>query len=815
MQRARTIPGLKRGLTLAAALVVIVVPAAAPARNAIPDVRRVEVVVTMAAPPLALAPWRSLAANGVGSRLDVRAAPSVAYLRRLDGAQTSLAIRIRRLIPGAAARWRYGVVVDGMSVVVPRNRVADLARVPGVARVWPNRTFRPTLDRTPTLIGATQLWGPDLSSAGAGTKIGIIDEGIQPDHPFFNPAGYTYPAGFPKGDTRFTTPKIIVARAFAPPGTTYANASLPFDPKESEHGTHVAGIAAGNHGTPAVGTVISGIAPRAYLGNYKALSVPTPEFGLDGNAPEIVAAIEAAVRDGMDVINCSFGEAEIDPARDIAVHAIDAAAAAGVVPVVSAGNDFSDFGNGSVGSPANAPRAIAVGASTGAHGSPRPDRIVSFSSGAPTPYSFQLKPEVVAPGSGVLSSVPTREGTWDQFSGTSMAAPHVAGGAALLRERHPTWTVAQIKAALVLTGAPVTNGTREVSPMREGGGRINLVAADKPLVFAAPSTVTFGLLRPRRKVTRRVALSDAGGGAGRWSVSAGPGVSAARTITAPGTLRLVASSGSRPESDVSGFVSLTQAGQRRRIPYWFRVERPHLGLDRTTPLARAGVYGGTTVGAPTRVAAYRYPDLAGASLGFAARLPGPERVYRFRLRRRVANFGVVVMRGGVQPRVVRGADENRLAGYTALPLDLNPYRNAYGEARPVAGVVLPGVGTYSIVFDSPRRVARGPFSFRFWVGDTTPPTVRVVSRTAAAVRMSVRDAGAGVDPKSVRATIDGRARTVSYARGTATISLVGLGAGSHTLVFRAADYQETKNMEDVGPVLPNTRTLELKLAVSG
>ena len=106
-----------------------------------------------------------------------------------------------------------------------------------------------------------------------------------------------------------------------------------------------------------------------------------------------------------------------------------------------------------------------------------------FESGAPTPYSFQLKPEVVAPGSGVLSSVPTREGTWDQFSGTSMAAPHVAGGAALLHERHPTWTVAQIKAALVLTGAPVTNGTREVSPMREGGGRINLVAADKPLVF--------------------------------------------------------------------------------------------------------------------------------------------------------------------------------------------------------------------------------------------------------------------------------------------------------------------------------------------
>ena len=103
---------------------------------------------------------------------------------------------------------------------------------------------------------------------------------------------YAYPAGFPKGDTRFTSPKIIVARAFAPPGTTYANASLPFDPKESEHGTHVAGIAAGNHGTPAAGTVISGIAPRAYLGNYKALTVPTPQFGLDG---EVVQQVDGGL----------------------------------------------------------------------------------------------------------------------------------------------------------------------------------------------------------------------------------------------------------------------------------------------------------------------------------------------------------------------------------------------------------------------------------------------------------------------------------------------------------------------------------------
>ena len=89
----------------------------------------------------------------------------------------------------------------------------------------------------------------------------------------------------------------------------------------SSHGTHVAGIAAGNANTLAAGTRISGVAPRAYLGNYKALTIPTDaDVGLDGNSPELVAAIEAAVADGMDVINMSLGEPEIEPSRDIVVQ---------------------------------------------------------------------------------------------------------------------------------------------------------------------------------------------------------------------------------------------------------------------------------------------------------------------------------------------------------------------------------------------------------------------------------------------------------------------------------------------------------------
>ena len=165
---------------------------------------------------------------------------------------------------------------------------------------------------------------------------------------------------------------MIVARAFVGAGAD-DRSRLALDPKASFHGTHVAGIAAGNAGTtaPAGGdhpetTGLSGVAPRAQIGNYRVFNVPTPA-GHVGNTPEIVAAFESAVRDGMDVINFSGGGPQTDPESDALVESVRNVAAAGVVPVISAGNDRDDYGLGSAGSPGTAPDAISVAALSNSH----------------------------------------------------------------------------------------------------------------------------------------------------------------------------------------------------------------------------------------------------------------------------------------------------------------------------------------------------------------------------------------------------------------------------------------------------------------
>src|SRR5918993_1442450 len=804
---------VRRGLPLVL-LCLLAMPVAAaradrPPRNA--DL--VEVVVTLAQKPLGTTTWRG------GRQLQSRT---------LANAQAGVASRIETSVPDAQIRWRYRLVANGMAVVVPRSQLPLLTSLPGVETVYPSVRYRTQLDRSPQQIGAPALWTPGLASAGQGMKIAIIDEGIDQTHPFFSPAGYTMPAGFPKGQTAYTTAKVIVARAFPPARPVWKHASKPFDPKFSSHGTHVAGIAAGNANTLAEGRRISGVAPRAYLGNYKALTIPTDaDVGLDGNSPELVAAIEAAVADGMDVINMSLGEPEIEPSRDIVVKALGAAARAGVVPVVSAGNDFDEFGRGSVGSPGAAPEAITVGAVTTSRGGPE-DVVASFSSSGPTPLSLQVKPDVAAPGVGILSAAPR-----DQFvslSGTSMAAPHVAGAVALLLQRHPTWTPAQVKSALALTGDPAYSTdlkARETSTLRTGGGVVNLPDADTTPIFANPVSLSFGLLRANTVLTRSIDLTDSGlGGSGPWTVSldrqtptTGAAVVVPPTITVPGRLDVTVRTTRPADREMTGYVVLSRGSERLRIPYWFGTGTPALAGAKRGVLRKPGNYKSSTRGGSTRIARYRYPERP-VGFGFAATLPGPERVFRVSLARPTTNFGVVVTSRApgvrVEPRIVKAGDERRLPGYAALPFNLNPYLRTFGELVLAAGTILPAAGSYDVVFDSPSAARAGAFTFRYWVNDVSPPASSLRTPTVSGGRpllIAASDRSSGVDPASVVVQIDGDEHEGRFARGIVTVSTQGLSKGRHALRFQISDFQESRNMENVSRILPNTRILETTFVV--
>jgi hypothetical protein len=390
-----------------------------------------------------------------------------------------------------------------------------------------------------------------------------------------------------------------------------------------------------------------------------------------------------------------------------------------------------------------------------------------------------------------------------------MASPHVAGGVALLKQQRPDWTVAQLKSALVQTADPVyTASGREVSVLREGGGLVNLPRALNPRLFASPTSLTF----PVNGGTRSVELTDAGDGAGTWSVGVvvqGAGrtarVEAPTAVTVPGELSVTASILPAARSGaVTGFVVLKQEADVRRIPFLVVVDRPLLESVPHKRLARPGIYNGTTAGGTSEIGRYRYPTRGDSSY------PGPEAVYRVTISRPVANFGVVVLSGHAVPHVVFAGDENHLAGYAGLPVTLNPYFDTYNDKRSVAGAVLPVAGTYDIVFDTRSTSLAGPFQFRYWVNDTKPPRLRLVRSVPDTIAVAITDGSSGVDPRSIEAEIDGRPVRSSFADGKVVLRTT---AGSHKLVVQASDFQETKNMEDVVKIQGKTATLSRTVVV--
>ncbi len=329
------------------------------------------VIVRLRTPPLAA--WngsRGLASASRAHHLDTHTVASRTYLARLSRLQATAAAAVRAAIPQARVQEHFSILLDGFAVELPVHSLPKLLHVNGVDKVYPSLAYTVAMNRGPSVIHATDLWAAS-GDKGQGVKIGVVDTGVDQTSPFLDPTGFSYPPGFPKGDSRMTTPKVIVARVFPGP-VRDAKSNQAFDPTEP-HGTHVSGIAAGDEGTsapagpdhPAV-TGLSGVAPRAWIGNYRVFTVPTP-FGHEADTPEIVHAFEAAVADGMNVINFSGGGPQTDPANDAMFEAIHNTVLAGVVPVIAAGNDRDDYGLGTAGSPGAAPDAITVAAVSNDH----------------------------------------------------------------------------------------------------------------------------------------------------------------------------------------------------------------------------------------------------------------------------------------------------------------------------------------------------------------------------------------------------------------------------------------------------------------
>ena len=197
-----------------------------------------------------------------------------------------------------------------------------------------------------------------IGNAGRNIRIGIIDSGINPAHPMFDDSGLSAPICFDCGDLAFTNNKVIVARNYVLP--IYGLNPEPDTPEDKlGHGSQVAAIAAGRRVSAPLAQ-IQGIAPLAFLGNYRVFG--TRGINSTTTSAAVIAAVNDAVADGMNVLNLSLGGDAMDPATDPEQITIANATAMGVVVVIAGGN--SGPGLGTITSPGTSPAAITVGASS-------------------------------------------------------------------------------------------------------------------------------------------------------------------------------------------------------------------------------------------------------------------------------------------------------------------------------------------------------------------------------------------------------------------------------------------------------------------
>ncbi|MFD9699775.1 S8 family peptidase [Lentzea sp. NPDC059081] len=319
----------------------------------------------------------------------------------------------------------------------------------GIKKIWLDAKRQASLDRSVPQINAPAAYAAGFT--GKGTTVAVLDTGVDNTHPDL--------ADREIGERNFTT--------------------SPDSGDHYGHGTHVASTIAGTGAKS--GGKYHGVAPDANILDVKVLG----DNG-SGQDSAIIAGMEWAVEQGAQIINMSLGgydTPEIDPLEE-AVNRISADK--GTLFVIAAGN--SGPTTRTIGSPGTADAALTVGAVD------HDERIAEFSSRGPT-LAGTLKPDLTAPGVGIVAALhsdgrigpPVVDG-YTSLDGTSMATPHVAGAAALLRQQHPELTGAELKARLAGSTTPNTT----LTPFDQGSGRVDVAKVIKQNVTSSPTNISFG-----------------------------------------------------------------------------------------------------------------------------------------------------------------------------------------------------------------------------------------------------------------------------------------------------------------------------------
>lgn len=465
-------------------------------------------------------------------------------------ARATLAARVDALPASDAVRPLDGV--NGAALTVAKRQagefwsaVDDTAQArtfgAGLSRVWLDGKVHATLDQSVPMIGAPQAWASGYD--GSGVTVAVLDTGIDSAHADL--------AG-----------KVATSQSFVPRASIQDGYG---------HGTHVASTITGS-GAASAGAY-KGVAPGVRLAIGKVLDN-------SGNGQEswILQGMDwAATTAHARIVNMSLGSDGASDGTDPMSQAVnELTASTGTLFVISAGN--SGDRPRTIGAPGAARAALTVAAVS------KSDQLATFSSRGPLISNYGLKPDIAGPGVDIVAARaagtnlgPTVGENYTMLSGTSMAAPHVAGSAAILAQEHPDWTADQLKAALTSTAKD--DG---YSAYQQGAGRVDVAAAYRATVVSTSDNVDFGRLRYPQTggpVTRTVTYRNTGSQNVTLALSAqlkGAAVPAGMLTVAPASLEVPA--GGTAQATVtldpalgaagtySGAVTATAAGVALRVP---------------------------------------------------------------------------------------------------------------------------------------------------------------------------------------------------------------------------------------------------------